>query len=218
MANELHVMADLETLGNDPKYGLIMALGAVVFDPYGDEIDCMKPLPMENTTGYSDELYLIMSVKDGLMHGFEINDDTFTWWQQPERKEEYMRMQRYEQAIGIEQMLIDFAAFVEFQPYVSVEHRYLWSHGAVFDAAHIFEKYKRFSRILEVRNPFQFRNIRDTRTIYKAHADTFGQSVVWPDATMKHHPIDDARRQAVAVQRVMKRFRKVANGYDWREA
>jgi hypothetical protein len=46
---ELHVMFDLETMGMAPN-GAIASIGAVRFDPYGDEI--------------SDPFYVVVDLKD----------------------------------------------------------------------------------------------------------------------------------------------------------
>lgn len=201
MPNEWHIMIDLETLSNRPSGGAIMSIGAVPFNPYvGPLVDCSKPLPMKNM--FEDEFYVIIDIGDSTDRGLKIEDDVRAWWMMPDRIDEYLRMVNYKDAVSI---VYAFLLLEEFVNKHGVQDAivYPWSHGSMYDMAVIFEAYNWVAE-LGVANPFSHKYVMDTRTVIKTHHDILGYDTPWPDAQMKHHPIDDARRQAVVVQRSLR--------------
>jgi hypothetical protein len=76
----------------------------------------------------------------------------------------------------------------------------VWSHGAIFDiniAENAF-------RQLDMRIPWSFWNVRDTRTLY----DVTGVSLKDGGHVTTHKAVEDAERQAIVVQRAYTRLLK----------
>ena len=134
-----HLMFDLETMATSPR-AVILTLGAVIFDPYTDEI--FKELYMRIDTDQQSEL------------GREINDETLDWWgkQDPEIMLE---------AFSDEDRIPLADAMDKFHKFAWGCDK-VWSHGAVFDIIIVEDLLRQMGR----NAPWQFWNCRDTRTIF----------------------------------------------------
>lgn len=191
--SEQHIMIDLETLSNRPADGAILSVAAVKFDLYnGPLIDCTRPLPMFNWRD-EQECYCIVDLEDQFARGMKPEKETLRWWLDASRVNEYVRMVTA-QAIKMEGALREVQRFVEWNN--NVITTYGWSHGSMYDMRFLEEKYVKWEMV----NPFSHKYVMDTRTLLKTHRDIMGYDVVWPEPQMKHHPIDDARRQAYVMQ------------------
>ena len=173
-----HVMLDLETMGNGPT-AAIVSIGAVKFDPLGPE----PPCDMRGPTGFYERVSLFTSVRAGLA----MDADTILWWLK--QSEDARASITAEEGIPLSSALYGFSEWLG-------DARFVWGHGAGFDPVIITSAYKAAGRLM----PFDFRNVRDTRTILGLVEAFIQAPVTWPDVGIKHHAWWDAWRQAVVVQ------------------
>jgi exodeoxyribonuclease VIII len=168
-----HLMVDLETMAVSPS-AVVLTLGAVTFNPYGN--------------GYSDKLYFRLDLDDQDKLGREIDPNTLEWWakQDPTVMEEaFSPDNRISVADGIDQF-----------------HKFawgcdaFWSHGSVFDIVILENLY----RSLEKTPPWNFWQIRDTRTLFD-----LGHDSDMPKGGL-HDALQDAIRQSVGVQNIYRKL------------
>jgi len=167
----MDVMLDLETLGTRPEC-VILTLGAVKFDPYSMK----EPGP---------GLYLRIDADEQIAQGREVQEDTMRWWMS---QDEEVR----EEAIGLEGR-------------VSVEHMYqelnrflvgvnnIWAQGPVFDIAILENIYRQYGWP----TPWQFWQIRDSRTLFGVHGDPRVKG-----RAGHHNALADCVYQAQGVQQI----------------
>ena len=135
-----------------------------------------------------DKLYMRISVEDQEALGREINPETLDWWatQDPEIMLE---------AFSDEDRISLSDAMDRFHKFAWTCDK-VWSHGAVFDIILIEDVLRQMNR----RPPWQFWNCRDTRTLFD-----LGHDPEMPQAA-KHNALEDAIRQAIGVQNVMRKL------------
>lgn len=171
-------MVDLETLATTPD-SVILTIGAFKFDPWGSNVD------------RSEHNYFYRRVDTETCEelGMVVDPGTLDWWskQQPEIIEEAFNP---EDRVPVAKVIDDFHKF-------SWGCDAFWSHGSIFDIM-ILETY---FRKLKKNLPWNFWQIRDTRTIFD-----LGYDPEMPKNS-KHNALEDAYRQAVGVQTM---YRKVA--------
>lgn len=168
-----HLMVDLETLATSPD-AAILTMGAVTFDPKSDKI--------------FDEFYVRIDLESVTELGMTVDEKTVEWWgtQSAEAQDEAFGDG---DRISIQEAIDRFHKF-------SWHCNNFWSHGAAFDIV-IIEQYY---RALKKAPPWNFWQVRDTRTIFDLGIDP-----EMPQAN-KHHALEDARRQAIGVQNVYKKL------------
>lgn len=164
-----HLMCDLETLGTQIDT-TILTLGAVHFDPYSD--------------WFGDTLYLKINMEDQDALGRTVDQSTLDWWakQDPDIMEEAFST---DGRLGLDYAVEQFHKF-------AWGCDAIWSHGSVFDVIIMEHLYKQLNRTV----PWQYYQIRDTRTIFDLGIDP-----KMPQG-QKHNALHDAVRQAVGVQNV----------------
>ena len=161
-----HIMLDLETLGTRPDT-TVLTLGAVKFDPYSE--------------WFGDTLYLKINMEDQDTLGRTIDQSTLDWWA------------KQDPAIMEEAFSTDGRLSLEYA--VDQFHKFawgcdaIWSHGSIFDVAIMENIYSQLNRVV----PWQYYQIRDTRTIFDLGIDP-----KMPQG-QKHNALHDAVRQAVGV-------------------
>ena len=168
MSND--IMIDLETLDTSP-YCVILTIGVVRFDPKG--------------MGVVERLELRPTIEDQTeIHNRIINEDTLRWWseQSPDALEE---------ALG-DQGRTSFRDCMEKLYKFCWNRRAVWSNGASFDVVVMESAW----RNLEMRIPWSFYTIRDTRTLY----EVAGVKLRDGGHTTSHKAVEDAERQAIVVQ------------------
>jgi hypothetical protein len=168
-----HLMVDLETLATSPN-AAILTIGAVTFDPKTDKI--------------FDEFYTKVDLESVTDLGMQIDEKTVEWWGTQDaaaQEEAFSETNR----ISVQEAIEKFHKF-------AWNCSNFWSHGAAFDIV-IIEQYY---RALKKSPPWDFWQIRDTRTIFDLGIDP-----EMPQAN-KHHALEDARRQAIGVQNVYKKL------------
>ncbi len=169
-----YVMTDLETLDNTST-SVVLTLGAVRFDPFTD-----APLR---------ELYLRINVEDQETLGCTVSEDTIAWW----AKQDPLVM---EDAFSD----VDRLPLAEA---IDLYHRFVWNadefwgQGCGFD----YEILDHIYRKLERTAPWQFWQLRDSRTLFGVGIDP-----QLPPTAEKHNAIADARRQAIGVRNVFKQL------------
>jgi exodeoxyribonuclease VIII len=168
-----HLMVDLETLATTPD-AAILTIGAVLFDPYSPQV--------------YDKFYKRVDLDSVTALGMKIDDNTIEWWSkqsaaaQEEAFGEGNRISIQEAIEGFHKFAWNCEAF--------------WSHGSIFDI-NILDTYY---RALNKATPWNFWQIRDTRTVFD-----LGFDPELPKVTA-HNALADANAQAIGVQTVMKKI------------
>ena len=168
----LNVMLDLETMGT--RVGCAIAsLGAVEFDPMTGEP--------------GKEFYQTVDLESCQAAGLHLDAGTVVWWlgQSEEARQALLKDPR-----PLGQVLVDFRAWL---PTKSL----LWGHGADFDPPILVECY----RVMGFKQPWERRNVRDTRTVLAQASMEMGKH------EGLHHALEDAKYQA---KRIAEAHRKLA--------
>ena len=170
------IMIDIESLDTSP-YCVILTIGAVRFDPKGTGV--VEKLELRPTIDEQTEIYNRV-----------INDDTIRWWstQNPAALEE---------AMG-DSGRISFKDTMEQLYKFCWNRRAVWSNGASFDCVAMETAWRQ----LDMRTPWPFWTIRDTRTLY----EVAGVSLKDDKHVTTHKAVEDAERQAIVVQRAYKKL------------
>lgn len=164
-----HLMVDLETMAVTPK-AVVLTLGAVHFNPYGN--------------GYSDKLYLRFDLDDQDKLGREIDPNTLDWWAQQDKAV-------MEEAFSPDDRVPLASAIDQFHKFAWGCDAF-WAHGSLFDIAILEDLYRQLERT----PPWQYWQIRDTRTMFD-----LGWDPDMPKAG-KHDALQDAIRQSIGVQNI----------------
>ena len=169
----MDVMLDLETLSTRPD-ATILTFGACKFNPYGQE---------DITQG----IYFRISVDEQIALGRHVDDNTVEWWG---RQAEDVR----EEALGdgdrisLEQFTQELNRFI-----VGADN--IWAQGPVFDIVILENLYRQMG----LPCPWQFWQIRDSRTLLSTHGDPRDKNKAG-----LHNALEDCVSQAQAVQYVFK--------------
>ena len=164
-------MLDLETLSTKPD-ATVLTFGACKFNPYKQE-DIDKGI------------YFRINVDEQITLGRDVDDSTVEWWG---KQAEDVR----EEALGdgdritLEQYTKELNRFI-------VGAKNIWAQGPVFDIVILENLYRQ----LGLPCPWQFWQIRDSRTLLSTHGDPREKNKVG-----LHNALEDAVSQAQAVQHV----------------
>ena len=164
-------MLDLESLGTRPDCA-ILTLGAVKFDPFTPD-------------AFGDSLYFRIDVDEQLALGREIQQDTLNWWakQADDVREEALGE---EGRVSLETMYRDLNRFC-----VGVEN--IWCQGPAFDIVILENIYRQQGWP----TPWQFWQIRDSRTLFGVHGDPREKGKAG-----LHNALEDCISQAQGVQAI----------------
>jgi hypothetical protein len=166
-----NVMLDLETFGTRPGAAL-RSIGAVMFDPNSGEI--------------GTEFYANISDASCREAGLHVDPETVKWWAK--------QNQRAQDALLIKQRTLTEVA-LEFEAWWRKNRAvFVWSHGANFDEPIWSAAMYAIGRKV----PWKYWDARCTRTVYDVTG--FDPRSVRRAGTY-HNALDDARHQAVCVQR-----------------
>ena len=168
----MDVMLDLETLSTRPN-SVILTIGAVKFDPFGNTIDV------------DHGLYYRVNVDEQLALDRHVLESTVEWWgkQDPEVREEALGEH---DRVSLDTMTSSLNRFL-----VGVEN--IWAQGPVFDIAILENLYFQLSKP----TPWQFWQICDSRTLFKVHGDPRDKN-----RQSAHNALMDCYYQADAVQQI----------------
>lgn len=184
-ARPLHVMLDIETLGVDYN-APILEIGAVAFDPLGPDLP--------QTVNLGDTFFAMVDPGTCLPLGGEYDWNTIRWHFSQGETHRNRLVNGVRSHIST--ALMSLAQWIQTRK----PHR-VWAHGATFDPIILGYYYKKLRKEL----PWEFRSIRDTRTLFDEVRDITEEE--WKQLTYKaipHYSVDDAWAQARAVQRVKK--------------
>lgn len=170
----MDLMLDIETLGTRPKC-VVLTIGVVKFDP--------------RQTGTKQTLYLKPNIDEQSNLGREIQEDTVAWWEQQadDVKEEALSN---DNRISVTETLKELNKF-----FVGVNN--MWAQGPAFDFVIMEDLYRDF----KMPTPWNFWQIRDSRTLFGVHGDPRQKGKAG-----LHNALEDAVSQAQAVQTVFKRI------------
>jgi len=164
------VMIDIESLDTTPNC-VILTIGAVLFDPKGQ--------------GVIDRLELRPTIEDQTELGRTINDDTLRWWSEQSAEAQ-------EEALG-DRDRMSFKDCMEVLYHFCWNHKHVWSNGASYDVVVMETAFRQ----LDMRIPWPFYMIRDTRTLY----DITGVKLKDEKHVTTHKAVEDAEHQAIVVQK-----------------
>lgn len=134
-----------------------------------------------NGNGILDEYYAKVDIDDQANYNRTISDDTIEWWgkQDPAIMDEAFSPDGRKPFLQVIDEMHKFMWGCD----------YFWSHGATFDLMLLQDVYDHLGKTY----PWKYYNMRDTRTL-------FSLCDVAMDKANLHNPLDDAKRQAKAVQ------------------
>lgn len=155
---------------------VILTIGAVTFDPQGQ--------------GVLQELSLRPSVDEQCQLGRSVSDDTIRWWSQ-------QNAAAREEAFS-EQGRIPFHDAIQQLMRFCWNQQRVWSHGSCFDIVIV----ENAMRQLNIAKPWNFWDVRDTRTLFEVTGVRTGDD----GQATSHRAVDDAARQAQAVQRAYRKL------------
>lgn len=158
-----NVMLDLETLGTRPG-SILVSIGACEFGPRG--------------VGRSFYQVCDLSTQGPLI----IDPKAVAWW---------MQQSDFARSVfnDVDRKTLSEALFNFTNWWRAIEAQYIWGHGASFDPVLMQAAY--FA--MGLREPWDHRGIRDTRTIFAA------TNVSVQKSEKAHHALKDAQAQALAV-------------------
>jgi len=168
-------MLDIETLSTRPD-AVVLTLGAVKFDPWAADVDTDRGL------------YVRCNVDEQISMGRHVQEETLAWWG---KQAEDVR----EEALGdhdrtsMNSMLDQINRFL-------VGSNNIWCQGPAFDIVILENLYRQMERPA----PWQFWQIRDSRTLFGVHGDPRDKG-----AKGAHNALIDCYYQARAVQQVYKK-------------
>jgi hypothetical protein len=171
----VNAMLDLETWGTGPGAAL-RSIGAVMFDPHSDEMGAT--------------FYANISDASCEVAGLVWDAQTVAWWAK--------QSQRAQDMLMTDQLTLTEVA-VKFDDWWRKNRAiFVWSQGANFDCV----LWEAAMRAVGRGVPWKFYDARDTRTAYDV-ADFDSRTV--RRAGTYHNALDDARHQAICVQRAYAR-------------
>lgn len=169
------LMIDIETLSILPN-AVVLTLGAVQFDPFD---------PVER---FYTENYFKFDIDEQLELGRDVNEDTVEWWG---RQSEETR----NEALSDEGR----TTFSEYSPVLTkmvVGSKRIWAQGPVFDMGILENLYRQKKTPI----PWQYYNVRDSRTLLQALGDTRNAGA------KAHNALEDCKEQIRAIKRSVSKF------------
>lgn len=164
-------MLDLESLGTRPDCA-ILTLGAIKFDPF-------------NLDKFGDGIYFRIDVDEQLSLGRQVQEDTLEWWM---GQAEDVR----EEALGESDRISLTSMYQQLNRFL-VGVNNIWCQGPAFDIVILENIYRQMSWP----TPWQFWQIRDSRTLFGVHGDPREKNKVG-----LHNALEDCVSQATAVQQI----------------
>jgi len=144
MKIKMHIMLDLETMGNNNRAAII-AIGAVAFD----------------INGVVDKFYQQVSLESSVSAGMQTDTSTILWW----LKQSDAARSAFDNNESAGCLL---SALVEFRNWFNnIDGCEVWGNGAAFDNAILSFAYG----LLKIQQPWKFWNDRCYRTVKNLYPD-----------------------------------------------
>jgi hypothetical protein len=168
-------MLDLETLSVKPD-AVILTFGAVKFNPFAQEPVLAK-------------MYLRVDVDQQIALNRRIDEGTIKWWSE---QAEDVRNEALgdENRVSLDEFTSQLNKFV-----VGVDE--IWSQGTVFDIIILENLYRQLEKPI----PWQYYQIRDSRTLFQVHGDPREKGKAG-----LHNALEDCISQASAVQMIFNKL------------
>jgi hypothetical protein len=170
----MDIMLDIETLSTRPE-SVILTLGAVKFSPYENDVDT------------ESGLYVRIDVDEQLEAGRHVQQETVDWWG---KQTDDVR----DEALG-EHERTKLNNFLNQLNKFLVGADAIWCQGPAFDIVILENLYRQMERP----TPWQFWQIRDSRTLFSVHGDPREKN-----RHGAHNALIDCYYQARAVQHIYK--------------
>ena len=165
----MDVMLDIETLGTSPGY-IVLSVGACTFDLTTGEIH--------------DEFYESLQMNPQQDEGLMVDVRTLRWWlDQGEAAREHAFAEDAHPAYAAARFQTWFKMVGGIQ---------IWSQGNID-----MPMWQHVMRLFNINEPWDFWNIRDTRTLYDLakYRDNFDYKRDVPRQGVYHNALDDAKHQ-----------------------
>lgn len=165
-----HIMLDLETFGTKPG-SVIRSVGAAAFSPFGEDVTAT--------------FYANISEESAVAAGLTKDPRTVAWWAEQDAEAQAALLDNQRDIIET------MAAFAVW--FLEVGGEQVWAQGATFDPV----LWEAAAAAVNIRVPWKFWNVRDTRTIYEV------SSLITSDIPRNgtyHNALDDAVYQVACVQ------------------
>ena len=172
----MDVMLDIETLGTRPEC-VVVTLGAVKFNPY--TLDDPGP-----------GIYMRLDADEQLALGGEVQDETMRWWLDQVEDVREEALGDGNDRIKLEEMYRQLNRFL-----VGVDS--IWCQGPAFDIVILENIYRQMGWP----TPWQFWQIRDSRTLFGVHGDPREKNKAG-----LHNALEDCVSQAQGVQKIYYRL------------
>ena len=169
-------MLDIETLATTPD-AVILSFAAVKFNEF-------DPRP-----NYYEILNLALDVDEQIELGRKVDQEAVDWWaKQPQEVQEFAFNPNQRTSIA------DF--IVKLNKFIVATDR-IWAQGPVFDIAILENLYRQIGMPI----PWQYYNIRDSRTIIKA----LGSDIVNVRENA-HDALADCKYQAAYIKKIADKY------------
>lgn len=172
------IMIDLETLDVLPT-ATILTIGAVKFDPFGD--DANEP--------QCEKLYIKVDIDSCDAVGGTVSQSTLDWWASQSKEAQEAAFDPNDR-VSIQDAMNQLYKFCW-------GAKRVWSHGAGFDVIILENYFRKIGKAI----PWQFWEVRDTRTIFDIGINPERASIT------AHNALADAYDQALGVQKVFRTLR-----------
>lgn len=182
------LMIDIETAGSRSG-SAILTIAAVWFDAQAEPSD----MPTQFSDGDPAILYERVELQSCLDNGLVVDAATLNWWmnQAPSAREEaFTHTSRVTLPWMVDRLIYHFTPGQR-------QCGRVWSHGASFDIPIVEAAIRAIPRNI----PWEYWNIRDTRTLYEV------AEIDRTKPALPHHAVFDAFAQIHDVQRAYRKLR-----------
>lgn len=194
------LMIDIEALGKRP-HGAVVSIGAFFFNQDG----CDEP-GSEAMNTPERCFYMVLNLQESLDHGFKIDADTLQWFLKQSNEAWSVLLQKGK---SLESVLHALARFFEPQRHQRGTLPRVWGYPSQYDCVMVEDLYRAvgISCPWDVhRAPRDVRTLLDTVEGMTGHTDEHLKSLK-PEAGTLHNALDDAKNQAIWVQRLRRTLR-----------
>jgi len=177
----MDVMLDIETLGTEPGY-IVLSVGACTFNLATGEIG-------------DNVFYDTLQMNPQADAGLDIDVRTLRWWMdQPE----VAREEAFSERIHPARLAHQFQTWFKFVGGINI-----WSQGNID-----MPMWQHVMRTFNVNEPWDFWNIRDTRTVYDLarYRSNFNYKRDVPREGVYHNALDDAKHQVKCLNAAWQRL------------